>query len=283
MVAAIPPQFAPRALHAGSEASTPAPQHTWLQAATMVLGSLLQRVLPLLLLVVSHQQAASGAVPPSIAVWPMPTSVHSAAAGSSAAAIAATTEATLPIVFTNFSFEVTTDSPDGVLGKACARYRGIILAQSSAPYAHQAPGAAAKLVTGPAYKVALAVENGAVPLSPGPGMNETYVIDATATGCTIAAHSVWGALRGLETFSQLVKPGAAANGFELGPGGPIKIEDGPRFGWRGLMCVPPCSLCCSLAAACSLVCLSISLSLSLHHRREPGLTYYIYMANIAQD
>ena len=144
-------------------------------------------------------------------VWPRPTHAVSAGAGGTT------------ICFSNFVFVIGTDSPDGVLRKAAARYRGIIFAQSGS-----VPRVAAD---GEPYKITLVVADGSVPLSPGPEMNETYVLDAAAAGCTITAHSVWGALRGLETLSQLVKPGAA--GFLVE--NPIMITDRPRFGWRGLM------------------------------------------------
>jgi hexosaminidase len=120
------------------------------------------------------------------------------------------------ICFTNVTFAIETDSSDGVLRKAAARYRGIILVQSAGLHVAAVPG------RGQAYEVALVVENSSVPLSPG-DMSERYELDASAAGCTISAHSVWGALRGLETLAQLVKPLAA--GFQLDV--PIMITDAP--------------------------------------------------------
>ena len=151
-------------------------------------------------------------------VWPKPVSSTRAAEGASA-----------PISFANFDIVVgPIDSPDGVLHKAVARYRGIILAQSTAP-GEMAPAPA----HAPTYTITLAVEDAVAVLSPGPQMNESYVLDAAAAGCTISSHSVWGALRGLDTLSQLVRP-SASGGFKLD--GPVVIIDRPRFGWRGLMC-----------------------------------------------
>ena len=166
------------------------------------------RALQLLLLVFAPNSAAG-----EPRVWPKPTS--------------ATVTPAVPIRFANFTFVTPTDSSDGVLTKATARYRDIILALSSSPDAVVA-------ALGTVYKVTVVVEDGQVPLAPGPEMNESYAIDANAAGCKITAHSVWGALHGLETFSQLVTTsGAESAGFELE--GPVHIVDGPRFAWRGLM------------------------------------------------
>jgi hexosaminidase len=63
-----------------------------------------------------------------------------------------------------------------------------------------------------------------------PRENESYRIEVTSRQARIVAPSPVGALRGIETFLQLV---------ETGPGGfavpAVRIEDAPRFRWRGLM------------------------------------------------
>jgi len=63
-----------------------------------------------------------------------------------------------------------------------------------------------------------------------PRENESYRIEVTSRQARIVAPSPVGALRGIETFLQLV---------EAGPGGfavpAVRIEDAPRFRWRGLM------------------------------------------------
>jgi hypothetical protein len=68
-------------------------------------------------------------------------------------------------------------------------------------------------------------------------------LDATALGVgggeapsrdssiRLRARSVWGALRGLETLSQLVLPSGAVRGAGL----PLAIHDAPRFPWRGFL------------------------------------------------
>jgi hexosaminidase len=67
-------------------------------------------------------------------------------------------------------------------------------------------------------------------LYPTLGENESYRLAITPTGAVLKAAIVDGALRGLETFAQLVAPGA--NGFAVPE---VRIEDRPRFAWRGLL------------------------------------------------
>lgn len=60
--------------------------------------------------------------------------------------------------------------------------------------------------------------------------NESYSLEITDQQARLAAPTVVGALRGLETFLQLLR--GDREGFYL-PG--IKIQDQPRFPWRGLL------------------------------------------------
>ena len=62
------------------------------------------------------------------------------------------------------------------------------------------------------------------------GEDESYTLDVTPDGALIQSAAIAGARRGLETFTQLVGPGA--NGFAAPA---VHIEDRPRFPWRGLM------------------------------------------------
>jgi hexosaminidase len=59
------------------------------------------------------------------------------------------------------------------------------------------------------------------------GEDESYLLDISPVGARLNATTVTGALRGLETFAQLIGSG---------PNVPsVHIEDKPRFPWRGLM------------------------------------------------
>jgi hexosaminidase len=70
------------------------------------------------------------------------------------------------------------------------------------------------------------------------GVSEAYTLDlpAGASEGTIHADTVWGALRGLETFSQLVVPQTLLrrSSFYVSLA-PIQVIDRPRFQWRGLL------------------------------------------------
>lgn len=60
--------------------------------------------------------------------------------------------------------------------------------------------------------------------------DESYTLTVTQTGAVIKAATVVGALRGLQTFTQLLQTTPAGFFFPV-----VTIEDSPRFRWRGLM------------------------------------------------
>ena len=62
------------------------------------------------------------------------------------------------------------------------------------------------------------------------GEDESYTLAVAADGALLKAPALAGVRHGLETFAQLVTPGA--EGFEAPA---VRIEDRPRFAWRGLM------------------------------------------------
>jgi hexosaminidase len=62
------------------------------------------------------------------------------------------------------------------------------------------------------------------------GEDESYTLDIASDRAVLRANEGVGALRGLETFVQAIVPGP--NGFEVPA---MRIEDRPRFPWRGLM------------------------------------------------
>lgn len=64
--------------------------------------------------------------------------------------------------------------------------------------------------------------------------DESFKITVDDKGARLFAETVWGALYGLETFSQLVAFDPPSGNFVL-PGCPIYIQDRPRFPWRGLL------------------------------------------------
>ena len=68
------------------------------------------------------------------------------------------------------------------------------------------------------------------PLYPTLGEDESYRLAVEPLGAVLKAATVAGALRGLETLAQLVAQGAS--GFEAPA---VRIDDRPRFPWRGLL------------------------------------------------
>nr|XP_037275222.1 beta-hexosaminidase subunit alpha-like [Rhipicephalus microplus] len=74
--------------------------------------------------------------------------------------------------------------------------------------------------------------NGPCERIPHHDMDESYTLQLTAdSGSLLTANSVWGLLRGLETFSQIVYP---YNAFEFAVNETV-IYDAPRFKHRGLL------------------------------------------------
>ena len=66
------------------------------------------------------------------------------------------------------------------------------------------------------------------------GVDESYTLELqdAGGGGELRASNEWGALRGLETFAQLVQP---AQGKLVLCGLPMRLTDKPTFQWRGLL------------------------------------------------
>jgi hexosaminidase len=141
-------------------------------------------------------------------LWPLPRSVMP---GRSVSMLAA-----------NASF--FGPAPSALLGRAFERYAKLLPTCSSRP-----AGASALLLDANVVSsFELRVDN---PEAPGPAefMDESYSLLVPSQGPVLAhAATQWGALRALETFSQI-----AANCTLQGT--PIRVDDAPRFTHRGIM------------------------------------------------
>lgn len=125
-----------------------------------------------------------------------------------------------PICSVPFKF-VQTSTPSDILSKAFTRYNSLIFGTGTNPRVSE-PLACVGTLT-------VSVVDPSSPLSA--NTDESYTLSVSATNASMNAKTVFGALRGLETFSQLVS-GDSAGGFKVTTG---SITDAPRFPWRGLM------------------------------------------------
>jgi len=156
--------------------------------------------------------AAEGLLP----VLPLPTWW---AAGSQSATLTAST-------FT-FTAAAESEDADGVLAGALERYYPLTFAHThhSATTGHGGQQHVGMLVT---------VADPTAPLEL--GTNESYALTMRKRGAAaIDAQTVWGALRALETFAQLVSYDFLARRHRTPPVLPLRIVDRPRFPHRGLM------------------------------------------------
>jgi hexosaminidase len=160
-----------------------------------------------------------GAVPDiafssSLSVWPQPDELSS---GSQRLLISPT-----------FAFKDASAVTTSILASAFERYTKVTF-----------PRGAGEVITATADVLLEALEvyvqepdDQAVPQL---GMDESYSLEVPASGVgTLKAATVWGALRGLESFSQLVGFDFASGQYFL-HGAPCSITDAPRFSHRGLL------------------------------------------------
>ncbi|XP_055682109.1 beta-hexosaminidase subunit beta-like [Lutzomyia longipalpis] len=68
--------------------------------------------------------------------------------------------------------------------------------------------------------------------SPYLGMDESYKFTLNNSEAVLESESVWGILRGLESFSQMITPGSDGRSLMINSS---RIEDEPRFSHRGLL------------------------------------------------
>ena len=125
------------------------------------------------------------------------------------------------------TFSVTsTGFMSSVLQNAMTRY-GVLVRSLSKPL-----GPAPACTTVEALE-ALVVDVTTADETLGVETNESYTLTVEAGTYELTAVSCYGALRGLETFSQLISLDLAGNYFV--PATSVRIRDSPRFQHRGLM------------------------------------------------
>src|SRR5690242_12192450 len=114
----------------------------------------------------------------------------------------------------------TTGCADARLGAAADRLTARISRQTGIPI-NPVPGRPATLIV-----------DCQAPAPGYPALNEdeSYQLEIAPERAHLTARTSTGALRGLETFAQLIT--RSSNGFQIPA---VQIDDRPRFPWRGLM------------------------------------------------
>ncbi|HEY6267277.1 MAG TPA: family 20 glycosylhydrolase [Candidatus Acidoferrum sp.] len=165
------------------------------------------RVLGILVLGVLSYPAMTTAQQPALNLMPLPASAQS---GTGTLAV----DSTFSVAFTGHT--------EPRLERAGERFMGQLARQTALPLSlRPAKGTKATLVvqTDHASKEIQDV-----------GEDESYVLEVTAEGAKLTAPTALGTMHGLQTFLQLVD--VSPNGFAAPA---LKIQDQPRFPWRGLM------------------------------------------------
>lgn len=166
----------------------------------------------LIVLVACLETAAVGATPPRGSPWPMPTKIS-------------TTANTLTVDRNSFRFRTTGVSCD-ILDEAFVRYFRIIF--DHLPLTRRATlrfRSQAKLT-----RLDVNVQQPSLKY-PSLGMDESYILSISNGNGQLGANTVWGALRGLETFSQLIYESDSGY-LQLNE---TELSDEPRFMWRGIL------------------------------------------------
>jgi hexosaminidase len=156
--------------------------------------------------------------PPKVRLWPKPSSISLSSA-----------------VYAQLSpsFSIRASPSHSSLRHAIAFYSRLIKAERHLPLV---PPSNYTLSTVPIRLLALSVSDLHVPL--GPGVDESYTLSVTpnSPSADISAATSWGAIRGLETFSQLAWAGGGpeTGGQPVVPSD-IEISDRPLFAHRGVL------------------------------------------------
>ena len=183
-----------------------------------MLPLLLLFLLPQLPSLSGHPSAAAVAIAESaeLSLWPMPASAKTLGASC--------------LTLSAHSFELKSASTSAILRKALSRYRNLTFLPGapSQPCSNHASAPAAQL-----KGLTVTLESDDETL--GPATSENYTLTVSAPTAVLTAASVFGALRGLETFSQLAFTDAGAGSTTSWLLPSVSIRDSPRFSYRAIM------------------------------------------------
>jgi len=172
----------------------------------------------LILVVLGLACLALGQTTNSTLLWPMPQSITT---GAGTASVSAS------------SFAIKTSSSSDILAEGIKRYLNLIFPWESTPkskakFSKNGPIEASGTIS----SLQITVNSNSEDLYF--GVDESYSLTVPVTGSAqLNAATVFGALHGLETFSQLVLYDSSA-GYYINSL-PIMIQDAPRFAWRGFL------------------------------------------------
>ena len=124
------------------------------------------------------------------------------------------------VVDSGFTVGIT-GAKDDRIQNAAARFIDQLSRRTAIPLKRETAADSAKLVI-----QAAKADNNLLAL----GSDESYVLEITPNGAKLSAPNDLGILHGLQTFLQLVQ--TSPDGFAVRA---LRIEDQPRFPWRGLM------------------------------------------------
>lgn len=142
----------------------------------------------------------------TLPLWPIPSSVSIGSANA-------------VTLNKDFSFQLKTDFNNKLASSAIDRYTTLIGQSDSS--------------TGALHSCSLTTDSATIPEII--GADETYTVSITSEGtCDIHAANLWGLLRGLETFSQLLVRDTDASTILL-RNTPVSVKDAPRYPHRGIL------------------------------------------------
>ena len=157
-------------------------------------------------------------VSPVAAIWPKPQSI----AQTSTTLKVASPAAGFKFVGKGAGADPATYG-GSMLGDAFGRYYTLAFINPAPSVSSSSSSAQAEAVSVTSLTVDVASPTGSIK-ELGPDMDESYTLDISSAGASLKANKVFGALRGLETFAQLLDGQAVVN--------ETHITDAPRFGFR---------------------------------------------------